>query len=159
MTDKELSNPYSTGQGGAHFETRVQSAFTLLMLTGGISPCLPPWPIVKIKLQGKYQGFNTDDLIVTCKKPNSKREAKLLGQIKHKITFTNGNTTLKEVLTAAWKDFNNREKFSEKSQDVLALITGPLSAKDTDSVRSILEQARYSMSAEDFINRIIQNND
>ncbi len=154
MHDKELSNPYSTGQGGAHFETRVQSAFTLLMLTGGISPCLPPWPIVKIKLQGKYQGFNTDDLIVTCKKPDSEKESKLLGQIKHKITFTMGNATLKEVLKAAWEDFNNKELYSEKSQDKLVLITGPLSAKDTDSVRSLLEQARYSMNAEDFINRI-----
>ncbi|MHB9011618.1 MAG: hypothetical protein ACYC49_05245 [Ignavibacteriaceae bacterium] len=154
MPDKEISNPYSTGQGGANFENRVQSAYTVLMLTKGISPCLPPWPIAEIKLQGKYQGFNTDDLIITCKKPNSERKAKLLGQIKHKITFTKGNQTLKEVLAAAWKDYNNNDIFSADSHDALALITGPLSAIDIDSVRSLLEQARYSSNSEDFIKRI-----
>lgn len=57
---KQQSNPFSTGGGGLNFETRVQAAFTVLMLTGRFAPCLPPFPIIKVKLQGRYAGFNTD---------------------------------------------------------------------------------------------------
>jgi hypothetical protein len=52
--EKQQSPPFSTGGGGTIFETRVQAAFTVLMLTGKIVPCLPPYPLVKIKLQGHY---------------------------------------------------------------------------------------------------------
>ena len=61
---KELSNPFSTGGGGGHFEAHVQASFVALMLTSSFSPCLPCWPIKKVKLQGKFVGFETDDLIV-----------------------------------------------------------------------------------------------
>ncbi|MCL4550126.1 MAG: hypothetical protein M1480_03150 [Bacteroidetes bacterium] len=154
LEEKQISNPYSTGQGGAHFENRVQSAFTILLLTGGVAPCMPQWPIVEIKLQGKYQGYNVDDLIVHCQKPNSERKSKLLGQIKHKVKFTIGDQILSEVITAAWNDFTNPKIFSEASQDIIALICGPLSAIDTDSVRTLLEQARYSKNGDDLITRI-----
>jgi hypothetical protein len=151
---KEISNPYSTGGGGIHFENRVQSAFTVLMLARGVSPCLPPWPITELKIQGKYQGFETDDLIVYCSKPNSSRKSKLLGQIKHTISFTLSDETFKEVIVAAWNDFNNKEIFSEETGDVIALICGPLSSVDTNSVRPLLEQARSSKDSNDFLNRI-----
>jgi len=151
---KEISNPYSTGGGGTHFENRVQSAFTVLLLVRGFALGLPPWPITKIKLQGKYQGFETDDLIVTCSEPNSSRKSKLLGQVKHTISFTKRDKTLSEVITAAWNDFNNKDIFSEEGKDIIALICGPLSGADTDSVRPLLEQARSSIDSDDFINRI-----
>ena len=48
---KQLSNPFSTGGGGGNFETRVQAAFTVLMLSGQVAPCLPSRPIKKLKLQ------------------------------------------------------------------------------------------------------------
>ena len=63
-SDKQLSNPFSTGGGGVHFEAHVQASFVVLMLTGGFAPCMPNWPISKIKLQGKFAGYDTDDLIV-----------------------------------------------------------------------------------------------
>jgi hypothetical protein len=74
----ELSNPFSTGGGGAAFENHVQAAFVVLMLTGGIVPCLPHWPLVKIKLQGKYQGFQTDDFIAFV--GSEGKQAKLLAK-------------------------------------------------------------------------------
>ena len=51
--EKQLSSPFSTGSGGAHFEAHVQASFVVLMLTGGFAPVLPCWPISKVKLQGK----------------------------------------------------------------------------------------------------------
>lgn len=38
-TFKQLSNPFSTGGGGGHFEAHVQASFVLLMLTGGYELC------------------------------------------------------------------------------------------------------------------------
>lgn len=100
--NKELSNPFSTGGGGGHFEARVQATFVSLMLTTGHAPCLPCWPIVEIKLQGKIDGFNTDDLIVYVENLKNKERRKLLGQIKHSISITKGNVVFGEVIQAAW---------------------------------------------------------
>ncbi len=155
MTDqqKQQSNPFSTGDGGGNFETRVQTAFTVLMLTGGVAPCLPSWPIIKIKLQGKYAGFDTDDCIVFVKDANTKRECKLLAQIKHSVSITESNPVFSEVLLAAWKDYNNPNIFSE-GIDAIALITGPLSATDINHVRPLLEWARHCADANEFISKV-----
>jgi hypothetical protein len=151
-TVKQQSNPFSTGGGGPNFETRVQAAFTVLMLSGRIAPCLPPLPISKIKLQGLYAGFNTDDFIVFSKQPETEKEAKLLAQIKHDISITAGNTTFSEVIQSTWDDFND-EGF-DSSIDALALITGPLSATDINDVRPILEWARHAENEEEFFSKV-----
>lgn len=149
-TVKNQSNPFSTGGGGVNFETRVQAAFTVLMLTGSVAPCLPAFPIQKIKLQGKYSGFNTDDFIVFVQHPESKAEAKLLAQIKHAVSITDSDPVFADVIVAAWHDFNSLEVFTE-GIDTFALISGPLSAKDIKHTRPILEWARHCESAEEFV--------
>lgn len=151
--EKQLSNPTSTGGLGIHFENRVQSSFAVLMLAGGFAPCLPVWPIIKVKFQKKYQGFNTDDLVVLAKQPNSEKCAKLLGQIKHTIRFTKGDDVFAEVIQAAWSDFNNKDVFCE-GIDSIAIITGPLNGADTDGVRALLRQARHSETPDDFNKRV-----
>lgn len=148
MSLKELSNPFSTGSGGANFETRIQASFAVLMLADGVPPCLPHWPIQKIELQAKRLGYHTDNLVVTCRDPKSSSRAKLLCQVKHKISFTKKNGTLAEVLEAAWRDFENGELFSA-DLDRIALVTGPLSAADLE-MRKVLESARASGGAVDF---------
>jgi hypothetical protein len=67
----QLSNPFSMGGGGVNFESQVQSAFVVLMLTGGVVPCLSPWPITKIKLQGKDKDYDTDDFIAFVEERSS----------------------------------------------------------------------------------------
>jgi hypothetical protein len=150
---KQLSNPFSTGSGGGHFEAHVQASFVALMLAGGFAPCLPCWPISKIKLQGKFAGYNTDDLIVFIKKPDGSQKRKMLAQIKHSISITENNKVFGEVIRAAWNDFNNTSVFSRDS-DVITLITGPLSATDVNDVRTILEWARHSENAEEFFKKV-----
>jgi hypothetical protein len=130
---KQLSNPFSTGGGGGHFEAHVQACFVTLMLTRGCTPCLPSWPIIEIKLQGQNDGFNTDDMIVYVENPVNKELRKILVQVKHTITITQGDKIFRDVIQAAWKDFNNSDLFN-KNKDVIALITGPLSAADTENV-------------------------
>ena len=150
---KQLSNPFSTGGGGGIFEAHVQASFVALMLTGGFAPCLPCWPITKIKLQGKFASYDTDDLIVFIENSDSSQKRKMLAQIKHSISITENSKIFGEVIHAAWNDFNNAGIFS-KNIDVIALITGPLSATDVSDVRTILEWARHSESAEELIKKV-----
>ncbi|MDD5461533.1 MAG: hypothetical protein PHG00_07855 [Methylococcales bacterium] len=138
MNGKNLSNPFSTGGGGPHFEAHVQASFVALMLTSGFAPCLPCYPITKIQLQAKFAEYGTDDLIVFVESSDSGQEHKMFGQIKHSISITEKDKMFGEVIQAAWNDFNNTSLFTRNS-DVVALITGPLSATDIGDVRTILE--------------------
>ena len=61
---KKLNSPLATGGMGSFFEAHVQASFLILMMTGGYAPCIRPWPIIEIKLQGRICGYDTDDLIV-----------------------------------------------------------------------------------------------
>ncbi|MBV7387089.1 hypothetical protein KRX11_00270 [Pasteurellaceae bacterium TAE3-ERU1] len=154
---KMLSNPFSTGGGGFHFESHIQASFVTLMLSGGYAPCLPCWPIVEIKLQGKIDGFDTDDLIVTVENMNSHEQRKLLGQIKHCINITRGNALFGEVIQAAWNDFKNPKIFNRK-KDSIALITSHLSSTDTRNVLWLLNQARKTKNSDEFFRNVKQAN-
>ncbi|MBU0710929.1 hypothetical protein KJ762_15725 [bacterium] len=157
VKSKQLSSPFSTGGGGVHFESEVQASFVVLMLSGGYAPCLPCGPIKEIKLQGKIDGYDTDDLIVFVEKSDTREQRKLLGQIKYSISVTISSTQLGEVIQAAWNDFNNHEKFT-KGKDVIALITGPLSATDTRNVQWLLSQARHTKGVDEFLRNAQQSN-
>lgn len=155
--NKKLSNPFSTGGGGGHFEASVQACFVTLILTGGYAPALPRWPIVEVKLQGKVDGFETDDLIIHVQNPSTGERRKLLAQLKHAVAFTAGNEVLGQVLHGAWTDFNNSSVFS-KGKDAIALITGPLSAVDQKNVCWLLEQARRTKDCDEFYRNVKQAN-
>ena len=101
-TISALSNPFSTGGGGVDFEHRVQATFLLALLVESFTPLLNS-PITSIRFQGKRGGNDVDDVIVeSCLNTHS---AKLLCQIKHGVSLTK-NETFKEVLIAAWSDYN-----------------------------------------------------
>lgn len=140
-----------------HFEACVQASFVVLMLTGGYAPCLPCWPISKIKLQGKIDGFDTDDLIVYAKQKETKECCKLLAQVKYSISITKNSKIFSEVIQAAWNDFNNHEIFNKK-KDHIALITGPISEADTRTVSWLLDQARHTSTPEEFYRNVEQAN-
>ena len=74
---KKLALPFSTGDGGGRFENQIQSCFTVLMLSEGICPCIKR-QIKKIKLQGHYAGYNTDDFIAFAEDHNGHNKAQLL---------------------------------------------------------------------------------
>lgn len=152
---KELSNPFSTGGGGQRFENQVQTAFVILMLAQSSCPTLPSWPISKIKLQGRFADYETDDFIVFVGNSTSGKRAKLLAQVKHTLGFTESNPVFSEVIHAAWQDFCNPSLFQE-GNDQLALITGPLNATDINNVRMLLEWARNSEDADEFVTRKVE---
>lgn len=154
---KELSSPFSTGGGGFHFEAHVQALFVTLMLSDGQAPCLPCWPIAEIKLQGKIDGFDTDDLVVIVENPSNEERRKLLGQVRHSIAITKSSDSFRDVIQAAWNDFNNPKVFT-KGKDVIALITGPLSATDSRNVQWLLNQARHTTNIDEYFRNVQQAN-
>lgn len=151
--EKQQSSPASTGPLGGNFETRVQAAFAVLMLTGRVAPCLPQGLITKLKLQGHYANFNVDDIVVFTEDFQTGKQTKLLAQIKHEISITKSDKNFDEVIQAAWNDFNNPDIFTQDS-DAIALITGPLTSADTNHVRPILEWARTSENEDEFFFKV-----
>lgn len=151
---KRIASPFLTGGGGLHFEENVQTSFVVLMLSGGLAPCIDNCAIKNIHCQTKHLGYETDDLLICSESPNGSQKRKLLGQVKHSIAITD-NERLGEVIDAAWRDFNNEKLFKKgKDGDLIALITGPLSATDLNSVRPMLEKARSGTSCEVFFSDI-----
>ncbi len=154
---KKLSNPFSTGGRGEHFEAHIQASFVTLMLTGGYAPCLPCWPITEIKLQGKIDGFNTDDLIVFVERPDTKEQRKLLGQIKSSVSVTQSSDKFSDFIQGAWNDFNNPDIFI-KGKDIITLITGPLNATDSRNVQWLLDEAKHTKSVDEFFRNVERTN-
>ena len=146
---KEVCPTFVSAGGGYKFETKIQSAFAVLMLEEGKFLELSPLPIQSIRPQARELGYCTDDLIVFFGKNDSLCEAKLLIQIKHQIIISEKDPTFSQVIREAWQDFNNQRLFSPK-RDFIALITGPLSAVDVENTRTILEWARDINSGEEF---------
>ena len=151
-SEKQIINPVSTGGGGVIFETRVQALYVVLMLAGGFIPCFPDCAIKRIKLQGRYAGYNTDDLIVFVERLGDGQQQKLLGQIKLSIKITRDND-FGEVIQRAWMDYNSPEIFT-RGKDCIALITSSLSATDTGDVRGILEWARSCENSGEFFTKV-----
>jgi len=152
MEIAKLSNSFSTGGGGGNFERYVQTVFLLTLLIDGFSPILER-KIVQLDFQGKRLGYNTDDLIITA---SGKNAPKILCQIKHDITISNGSTLFKNVINAAWSDFQ-KDSF-HPGTDKIVLATGIIAKDSISAFRYIYEQALASGNEEDFAVRIQQSN-
>ena len=153
----QLSNPFSTGGGGSHFEAHIQAMFVALMLSGGVAPCLPPWPIKRVTLQNKVDGFDTDDVLVVVEEPYDRHTSKLIAQIKHSISFTQGDHIFGTSIRAAWRDFNHPDRF-QREQDRVALITGHLNGTHEQDVTWLLRQARHTADHEEFLKHVNEAN-
>ena len=131
--------------------------FVALMLSGGFAPCLPPWPITEVKLQNKIDGFDTDDVLLVVEEPLQRRTSKLIAQIKHDLSFTEGDQTFCKSIQAAWRDFKNPDLF-QIAQDRIALITGHLSGTHEQDVTWLLSQARHTADHSEFFKHVNETN-
>lgn len=151
---KQQSNAASTGGAGVVFENEVQASFVALMATGGYAPALPTWPIVRVALQTKPDGYNTDDCLVRVEQPGGGEYRHLLCQIKRQIAIRNSNPEFQETMASAWADFTNQKLF-RPGLDAIALLTGPLTATDGYTLHWLTTQAR-EFQASEFFSRIKQ---
>ncbi|EGR4195357.1 hypothetical protein DDN46_13880 [Vibrio cholerae] len=149
---KKQSNPFSTGGGGVNFETRVQAAFALSLLTKSCVPCLSNYMRAKeLKFQNKYDGVNTDDFVLVAT-DKSGNDSKIFAQIKHEITISGSTDSMfAEVINSAWSDFKGLGFDAER--DSIALITGNLAKNDVKNTLPLLEWAKFSSSSEDFLRK------
>lgn len=150
---KQLASVTSTSGAGHDFEIDVQTTFAVLMLADGVVPCVHNCKIEKLKVQGSYQDFKTDDMIVYAKDRMSGRPAKLLAQIKRTIDITARDLEFAKVIKAAWSDFTNPAIFNQET-DHFALITSLISQADIRDTRTILEWARHAEDERDFVEKV-----
>lgn len=147
----EISNPFSVGGGGVNYEIGVQTFFVASMILGWKIINLKAEKVEKIKLQGRYEGYDTDDCIVFGDNGN-----KMLCQIKHSISITKSDTVLKDVIKGAWNDFNNSKLFNME-RDCIDIIVSGLSKTDIESLKTINAWANSCENEEEFINKIYKN--
>lgn len=148
---KKQSNPFSTGGGGVNYEIYVQTYFVCCMLLGWKLPGMYEGYINMIKLQGRFEGYDVDDCIIYFN--NEKSKSKLMCQIKHSLNLTENSETFKDVITAAWNNYNNEELF-DVDNDFIALVVAGLNATDIKNTKTILEWARTCDSENEFIKKI-----
>lgn len=110
-------------------------------------------PIVKIKLQGRFADYQTDDLIVFVGADSDDKCRKILGQVRRSLRITQADSDFREVVRAAWNDFNNTSMF-KKGRDIIALITGPLNRTDTEDMRTMLEWSRFAENSREFFDKM-----
>lgn len=143
----QQSNPFSTGGGGTNYEQWVQTYFVASMILGWRIPNVKSNKIEKIKLQGRYDGYDTDDCIVF-----GDNNAKMLCQIKHKVTFTKASNLFYEVLSGAWNDFIKSD--FDKKLDSIVLIVSEMTLIDNESFNQIFSMAKTSENEFEFLKKL-----
>lgn len=147
----KLSNPFSTGGGGPNYENSVHTYFAIHIITGDNLPFEGLPIIVKMKLQGRYAGYNTDDCILF-----GNDNSKCFCQIKHSIAITESDVQFDDVIHNAWKDFSNKELFDE-DKDQIALVVAGLSATDKNDAAVLFDWARHCEDESEFIKKTNTN--
>lgn len=145
------SNVFSQGGGGTIFEISVQTAYFITFLLGGQVPGLPESHITYFRQQSGSEGYATDDVLLRCEDENGSHQ--VLMQIKHLINITAADKTFSEVLTAAWKDFNNTTLF-DPSKDKIYLVSSGLPMVVKNHLLPVLAWAKAKDNSADFLNEV-----
>lgn len=106
---KRVSSPKSSGNRGVAFEHRVQATRLLAMCLG--MPCLgvpDGFSIIKLLFQGRREGHNTDDLVLTVAAPTGEIGTVRM-QMKSELAPTAQNKVFEEAVGLAWLDFISPE--------------------------------------------------
>ncbi|PKM38956.1 MAG: hypothetical protein CVV04_11545 [Firmicutes bacterium HGW-Firmicutes-9] len=149
---KNQSNPFSTGGGGATYETKVITHFVLSLLRGTSAPIFKGSTIENVELQTRHLGYDIDDLLIhAC--DLSKVQHRILCQVKHNFSIAASDKDFVETFSAAWHDFNDISIF-DKGRDAIAIITTSLASIDSNHSRVLFSWARKSNSACDFFKRV-----
>lgn len=150
LTEKQASNPFSTGGGGENYEGKVRAYFALLLLTGDYIPILNWNNSEKIHLQARDKGYQTDDLVVLCKHGVSTRS--LLIQVKHAIDCVPSNEAFSDSVIQFWQDYNNPNTFNSEA-DAFILIFEKDDGKKIDDYQKQLIEIRHTAALEEFKNK------
>jgi len=121
------------------------------MLLNQQIPTVRNGKIIELAFQVTNKGFETDDLFIKVLSP--KGEHKLLFQVKSNIALTQKSDLFEEVISAFWKDFNNKDLF-DKTKDQLLLVKTGLNHKERNQIVMVLNWARSHATSEDFMSEV-----
>ncbi len=147
IINKSISNPFSTGAGGATFEQLVGTSYLVSLLYFEI-PNGMDGLIETVSFQQRYKGYLVDDIVVETKIDNVVH--KLFLQVKHAITFSD-NKLFRDVLKDCWRFFNSTEFSSKNDRLAIGVEIGSYPRIIAKNLQGLLQYAKTSNCAEDFI--------
>ncbi len=145
------ASPVSTGGGGPIFEQHVDALFLALLLVRAPLPILKDCQAEEVHLQAEHLGWETDDVLVVAMRPDGVRRL-LASQVKLQFTVSEKDEICKKAIADFWADFKGSKFDPEK--DRFALITLRGTNVLLDGFNSLLDCARASADATDFMRRL-----
>jgi len=151
MNDMSATSPISTGGGGTIFEQHVDALFLALLLVRAPLPILKDCQAEEVHLQAEHLGWKTDDVLVVARRPDG-TVRRLATQVKRHFTISEKDDTCRKAFDDFWTDFRGGE--FDPAKDRFALVTLRGTYVLLDAFNSLLDCARVSVDAADFMRRL-----
>lgn len=151
MLDLSPPSPVSTGGGGTLFEQHVDALFLALLLVRAPLPILRDCQVEEVHLQAEHLGWKTDDLLLVGRRPDGVVR-RLAMQVKRQFTISEKNEACRKAFGDFWTDF--RGAAFDSANDRFGLVTLRGTTVLLDSFNSLLDCARASVDAADFMWRL-----
>lgn len=156
---KSISNPFSTGGGGASFENLVGAFYISQLLCNKlIYGHLEAGTVKEIAFQNRWMGMDVDDLIIygnaekISEKPELIIKPKLILQIKNRLNFRLSDKKFTNLVEECWQTFNNSS--FNLGYDRIGIMLGTIGSKVKNHFIRLLEWARTSNSSTEFISKV-----
>ena len=146
-----MPSPFSTGGGGAQFETRVAASCIAAVLCEAPVRGLPGEFATAVQSQRAAFDSPLDDMIVKGVRQDG-RETQLDLQIKNKLAFTENDPEWVDVLKRAWNTF--AKTAFDPALHRIGIGIGAYNARVDQQYQSVLTWATYSTNGRDFRDRI-----
>ncbi len=152
--DPGLSNPFSTGSGGATFEQLVGASYLVTLLAGHIPRGLEWGVTQEVRFQQRWSGCLIDDVIVVSN--DGTQERRLALQLKHDLDLIRSDEeTFPRVIKDCWSVFTGAFGWRfEPDIDRIGIGLGTYQTKLDAHFRPLLEWARTSKTASEFIQKV-----
>ena len=151
VSGPSATSPVSSGGGGTFFEQHVDALFLALLLVRAPLPILKDCQVEEVHLQAEHLGWKTDDVLVVALRPDGVRR-RLAAQVKRQFTISEKDEVCKKAFGDFWADFRGSE--FDPTKDRLALVTLRGTNVLLDGFNSLLDCARASADAADFMRRL-----
>jgi len=148
----KVSSSDITGGAGESFEQHVDAVFLAMLLVRAIPPVLTDCQVKEVHFQTQHLGWETDDVLVVGNNGAGEQRS-LACQVKRTFTVSSSGADCEETFSGFWHDFSEASRF-DRSHDCLALVT----LRGTNTLlhvfNSMLDCARASLDAKDFLHRL-----
>ena len=156
---KPISNPFSTGGGGASFENLVAAFYVCnLMCDKLIFGHLEAGIVKEIAFQNRWTGFDVDDILVYgsakifSEKLERRIRSKLILQIKSSLNFRSTDSKFSNVIKECWQTFNHSS--FNLGYDKIGILLSKITSKARNHFLKLLDWARTSNSSTEYFSKL-----